>query len=87
MDKPPRGKHSTKGLGKTVPLESEFAKWRDVVVPCGKPVPSSVRATELLYNEYIVYNTAQVGLTMFLFPCNLVVFKSFAQLDFITNGY
>lgn len=57
----PRGKHSTKGLGKTVPLESEFVKWRDdVVVPCGKPVPSSVRASELLYNEYIVYNTSQV---------------------------
>jgi hypothetical protein len=62
MDKPPRGKHSTKGLGKTVPLESEFVKWRDdVVVPCGKPMPSSVRASELLYNEYIVYNTSQVG--------------------------
>ena len=61
MDKPPRGKHSTKGLGKIVPLESEFAKWRDdVVVPCGKPVPSSVRSSELLYNEYIVYNTSQV---------------------------
>lgn len=61
MDKPPRGKHSTKGLGKTVPLQSEFEKWRDVVVPCGKPVPSGVKSTELLYNEYIVYNTAQVG--------------------------
>jgi poly [ADP-ribose] polymerase len=61
MDKPPRGKHSTKGLGKTVPLESEFVNWRDdVVVPCGKPVPSSVRSSELLYNEYIVYNTSQV---------------------------
>jgi poly [ADP-ribose] polymerase len=61
MDKPPRGKHSTKGLGKTVPQESEFVKWRDdVVVPCGKPVPASIRASELLYNEYIVYNTSQV---------------------------
>ncbi|KAJ1288363.1 hypothetical protein BS78_02G084100 [Paspalum vaginatum] len=67
MDKPPRGKHSTKGLGKTVPLESEFAKWRDdVVVPCGKPVPSSVRSSELLYNEYIVYNTSQVKMQFLL---------------------
>ncbi|KAK3145292.1 hypothetical protein QOZ80_4AG0326840 [Eleusine coracana subsp. coracana] len=67
MDKPPRGKHSTKGLGKTVPLESEFVKWRDdVVVPCGKPVPSSVRASELLYNEYIVYNTSQVKMQFLL---------------------
>ncbi|XP_048549512.1 poly [ADP-ribose] polymerase 1 [Triticum urartu] len=67
MDKPPRGKHSTKGLGKTVPLESEFVKWRDdVVVPCGKPVPASIRASELLYNEYIVYNTAQVKMQFLL---------------------
>ncbi|WOL07419.1 hypothetical protein Cni_G16160 [Canna indica] len=67
MDKPPKGKHSTKGLGKTVPLESEFVKWKDeVVVPCGKPVPSSVRASELLYNEYIVYNTNQVKMQFLL---------------------
>ncbi|XP_057798060.1 poly [ADP-ribose] polymerase 1 [Salvia miltiorrhiza] len=67
MDKPPKGKHSTKGLGKKVPLESEFVKWRDdVVVPCGKPVDSKVRATELMYNEYIVYNTAQVKMQFLL---------------------
>uniref|UniRef100_A0A0E0Q753 Poly [ADP-ribose] polymerase n=1 Tax=Oryza rufipogon TaxID=4529 RepID=A0A0E0Q753_ORYRU len=67
MDKPPRGKHSTKGLGKTVPLESEFAKWRDdVVVPCGKPVPASIKTSELMYNEYIVYNTSQVKMQYLL---------------------
>uniref|UniRef100_A0A6I9R1H2 Poly [ADP-ribose] polymerase n=1 Tax=Elaeis guineensis var. tenera TaxID=51953 RepID=A0A6I9R1H2_ELAGV len=67
MEKPPKGKHSTKGLGKTVPLESDFVKWQDqVVVPCGKPVPSSIRASELLYNEYIVYDTAQVKLQFLL---------------------
>ncbi|KQK20109.1 poly [ADP-ribose] polymerase 1 [Brachypodium distachyon] len=67
MDKPPRGKHSTKGLGKTVPLESEFVEWSDgVVVPCGKPVPASIRASELLYNEYIVYNTSQVKMRFLL---------------------
>ncbi|PIN11116.1 NAD+ ADP-ribosyltransferase Parp [Handroanthus impetiginosus] len=67
MDKPPKGKHSTKGLGKTVPLESEFVKWRDdVVVPCGKPVPSKVKASELMYNEYIVYDTAQVKMQFLL---------------------
>ncbi|KAL6564442.1 Poly [ADP-ribose] polymerase 1 [Orobanche minor] len=61
MDKPPRGKHSTKGLGKKVPLESEFVTWKDeVVVPCGKPVASKVKASELMYNEYIVYNAAQL---------------------------
>ncbi|KAB1208820.1 Poly [ADP-ribose] polymerase 1 [Morella rubra] len=66
IEKPPGGKHSTKGLGKNVPEESEYVKWRDdIVVPCGKPVPSNVKASELLYNEYIVYNTAQ-GLTAYL---------------------
>lgn len=67
MDKPPDGKQSTKGLGKTVPQESDFVKWRDdVTVPCGKPVPSHVKASELMYNEYIVYNTAQVKMQFLL---------------------
>lgn len=66
MDKPPEGKHSTKGLGKNIPLESENVKWRDdIVVPCGKPVASKVKASELMYNEYIVYNTAQVSYLIF----------------------
>lgn len=61
MEKAPRGKHSTKGLGKMVPDGSEFRKLDDdVTVPAGKPVPSNVRATELMYNEYIVYDTSQV---------------------------
>ncbi|KAL4370964.1 poly [ADP-ribose] polymerase 1 [Arachis hypogaea] len=67
MDKPPEGKHSTKGLGKKVPNESEHVKWRgDVTVPCGKPVPSNVKTSELMYNEYIVYNTSQVKLQYLL---------------------
>lgn len=62
MEKPPAGKQSTKGLGKNVPQARGFVKWRDdVVVPCGKPV-STPKASELLYNEYIVYNPAQVRL-------------------------
>ena len=61
MDKPPEGKHSTKGLGKKVPDDSGFVRWRDdVIVPCGKPVPSKAKTSELMYNEFIVYNTAQV---------------------------
>ena len=68
MDKPPKGKHSTKGLGKKKPEESDYVKWRDdVTVPCGKPVDSHVRASELMYNEYIVYDTAQVSSALFLF--------------------
>ncbi|CAK7346440.1 unnamed protein product [Dovyalis caffra] len=62
MESLSEGKHSTKGLGKKVPRESEFVKWRnDVIVPCGKPVGSNVRASELMYNEYNVYNTDQVS--------------------------
>ncbi|KAM1539365.1 hypothetical protein FF1_004080 [Malus domestica] len=67
MDKPPKGKHSTKGLGKKIPQESEYVKWKDdVIVPCGKPVPSNVKAPELMYNEYIVYDTAQVKMQYLL---------------------
>lgn len=66
IEKPPEGKHSTKGLGKNIPLESEYARWRDgIVVPCGKPVPSKLKASELMYNEYIVYDTAQVSYLVF----------------------
>ncbi|KAF8392235.1 hypothetical protein HHK36_022577 [Tetracentron sinense] len=67
MEKPPEGKHSTKGLGKKIPQETDYVKWRDqVVVPCGKPVSSNVKASELMYNEYIVYNTAQVKMQFLL---------------------
>lgn len=80
MDKPPKGKHSTKGLGKKVPQDSEFAKWRgDVTVPCGKPVSSKVKASELMYNEYIVYNTAQV--TSVSLPCSFHQFT----MGYFTN--
>ncbi|GJR32265.1 poly [ADP-ribose] polymerase 1 [Tanacetum coccineum] len=52
---------------KKIPNESEHVKWRDdVVVPCGKPVSSNVKATELMYNEYIVYNPDQVKLQFLL---------------------
>ncbi|XP_043688247.1 poly [ADP-ribose] polymerase 1 [Telopea speciosissima] len=67
IEKPPQGKHSTKGLGKMKPQESDYVKWRDeVVVPCGKPVPSNVKSSELMYNEYIVYDTSQVKLQFLL---------------------
>lgn len=60
MEKPPRGTNSTLGLGKTKPQEAEFEKFEgDVTVPCGNPVPSGVKS-DLMYNEYIVYDKAQV---------------------------
>lgn len=67
MEKPPPGKHSTKGLGKNKPLEEEFETWGDqVTVPCGRPVAAAVSNTNLLYNEYIVYDTAQINLRFLL---------------------
>ncbi|XVF71966.1 hypothetical protein PTKIN_Ptkin12aG0082600 [Pterospermum kingtungense] len=67
IEKLPKGKHSTKGLGEKVPKTSDFVKWKDgIIVPCGKPVSSNVRASELMYNEYIVYNPAQVKMQFLL---------------------
>ncbi|KAK9083399.1 hypothetical protein Scep_029870 [Stephania cephalantha] len=67
MEKPPEGKDSTKGLGKIIPSKSGYVEWRDgVTVPSGKPVPSNIKASELMYNEYIVYNTSQVKLQFLL---------------------
>lgn len=65
MEKTPRGTNSTKGLGKTKPLEKEFETFEDdVIVPCGHPVPSGVKS-DLMYNEYIVYDKAQVFAPIF----------------------
>ncbi|CAI7893660.1 unnamed protein product [Closterium sp. NIES-53] len=67
VEKLPRGKHATKGLGMMKPKESEFVKWAsDVVVPCGKPVPSGVKNSHLRYNEFIVYDTSQIQLEFLL---------------------
>ncbi|KAI3982500.1 hypothetical protein MKX01_031239 [Papaver californicum] len=61
MEKPPEGKNSTEGLGKKVPQKSEYVTWKNnVVVPCGKPVTSNATTSQLMYNEYSVYDPAQV---------------------------
>lgn len=75
MEKPPRGTHSTLGLGKTKPLETKFEKFEgDVTVPCGHPVPSGVKS-DLMYNEYIVYDKAQVRYHSS--PFKMIMNKSF----------
>ncbi|CAI5467286.1 unnamed protein product, partial [Closterium sp. Yama58-4] len=67
VEKLPLGKHATKGLGMMKPNEKEFVKWAsDVVVPCGKPVPSGVKNSHLRYNEFIVYDTSQIQLEFLL---------------------
>lgn len=61
VNKLPKGKHSTKGLGRTHPDPSEYyTDSNGVVIPIGKGVDSGVKNSSLLYNEYIVYDTAQI---------------------------
>ncbi|KAL2611322.1 hypothetical protein R1flu_023014 [Riccia fluitans] len=65
-DKLPPGKLSTKGVGATAPDPAQFKTLDDgVVVPMGKPKSGS-KAGSLLYNEYIVYNTAQIRMRYLL---------------------
>jgi poly [ADP-ribose] polymerase len=54
--------HSTKGLGATIPDPAMTKKIdnESVAVPCGTPTKLDSVRSSLLYNEYIVYDTAQV---------------------------
>ncbi|KAF6073568.1 poly(ADP-ribose) polymerase 1 [Phyllostomus discolor] len=66
INKLPKGKHSVKGLGKTAPDPSASVALDGVEVPLGTGISSGVSDTCLLYNEYIVYDTAQVNLKYLL---------------------
>ena len=56
----PPGKQSTKGVGRTAPSDGEYIE--GVWAPNKSPVPISVGSTSLLYNEFIVYDVAQIKL-------------------------
>ncbi|XP_057375283.1 poly [ADP-ribose] polymerase 1-like [Daphnia carinata] len=56
------GYQSVLGVGKTEPNPEESKMMGDVKVPLGKPIPTKVKNTSLLYNEYIVYDVAQVNI-------------------------
>jgi hypothetical protein len=62
----PADKLSVKGCGRTFPDPSQNRELcpadcpKSFVVPCGKPNPAFVHHTSLLYNEFIVYDTAQI---------------------------
>ncbi|XP_014489527.1 PREDICTED: poly [ADP-ribose] polymerase [Dinoponera quadriceps] len=61
IEKLPKGKHSTIGRGQTQPNPEEVYKTKDgIEVPYGTGVPFNVKKSALLYNEYIVYDVAQV---------------------------
>lgn len=67
MEKAPKGKHSTKGIGETRPDPKGAHTRKDgSIIPMGKPITDKSIPTSLLYNEYIVYETAQVNLQYLL---------------------
>uniref|UniRef100_A0A7N8XN19 Poly [ADP-ribose] polymerase n=1 Tax=Mastacembelus armatus TaxID=205130 RepID=A0A7N8XN19_9TELE len=66
ITKLPKGKHSVKGLGRTAPDPSATMTLDGVQVPLGKGVHTNIDDTSLLYNEYIVYDVAQVNLKYLL---------------------
>lgn len=64
-DKLPQGKQSTLGLGKTGPDPAQSKMLGDVKLPMGRPVQTGVvnpQGYTLQYNEYIVYDVAQIKL-------------------------
>ena len=58
-NKLPTGKHSTKGMGANVPNPAQSKMLGDVKVPMGVQAKSDI-SSSLLYNEYIVYDVAQI---------------------------
>jgi len=65
--KPPKGKHSVKGLGVTEPDPKVTGTTpTGAVIPYGKGVKTSKKNCHLLYNEYIVYDVSQVNIQYLL---------------------
>lgn len=63
IKKLPSDKHSVKGTGRTYPDPNEVHTQGDgVIVPIGRPVEDTKMSSDLLYNEYIVYDVAQVNI-------------------------
>uniref|UniRef100_A0A6F9DN94 Poly [ADP-ribose] polymerase n=1 Tax=Phallusia mammillata TaxID=59560 RepID=A0A6F9DN94_9ASCI len=62
----PKSKHSVKGVGSTTPDKSTYTTHDGAEVPMGKGAQTDLTdfkdGTSLLYNEYIVYDVAQVNL-------------------------
>ncbi|XP_021365761.1 poly [ADP-ribose] polymerase 1-like isoform X2 [Mizuhopecten yessoensis] len=67
IDKLPKGKHSCKGIGMTCPDPSGSYTLPDgSVIPMGKGVSSTQGRSSLLYNEFIVYDVAQINMKYLL---------------------
>lgn len=66
----PKGKHSVKGCGKTYPDPAEsHVDDTGVEIPFGKPITDTKLKSTLLYNEFIVYDVAQINVK-YLFKLN-----------------
>ena len=61
IEKLPTGFHSTKGVGKTAPNPDVVKEIEGATVPVGEGVKDSKLQTDLLYNEFIVYDVGQVN--------------------------
>uniref|UniRef100_A0A915PHG3 Poly [ADP-ribose] polymerase n=1 Tax=Setaria digitata TaxID=48799 RepID=A0A915PHG3_9BILA len=58
ITKPDKGKHR---LGQTIPDPNEnFVTAEGITIPMGKPIDTKRRDLTLLYNEYVVYDVAQI---------------------------
>ncbi|KAK5642118.1 hypothetical protein RI129_008285 [Pyrocoelia pectoralis] len=68
IEKLPKGKHSVKGVGRTEPDPKGTISLKDKTeVPLGKGIElERSKNTSLLYNEYIVYDVAQVNIKYLL---------------------
>lgn len=60
IEKLPAGFHSCKGVGKTEPDPAGLQEFDGVKVPSGVGVKDAGKKTDLLYNEYIVYDVGQI---------------------------
>ena len=61
------GNHSVKGCGKTGPNPEGQCELPDgCIVPSGKPCDTGTKDTALMYNEFIVYDTAQIQMKYLL---------------------
>ena len=57
----PVGKESTFGKGSTTPNPATYYTMDNgCVIPCGKPIVDNNFVGALLYNEFIVYETARI---------------------------
>ncbi|XP_069116799.1 poly [ADP-ribose] polymerase 1-like [Argopecten irradians] len=67
INKLPKGKHSCKGVGMTCPDPTGSHTLPDgTVIPMGKGIASTQGRSSLLYNEFIVYDVAQINMKYLL---------------------